>query len=78
MPILDSFPHSMFGPQEGGLNVFTALTASTRTAQRIKAISGTAARLVSVEEREAIVNGLGEIREFYETGWSSGSDEEDD
>ncbi|CAG7951833.1 unnamed protein product [Penicillium salamii] len=78
LPILDSFPHSMFGPQEGGLNVFTALTASTRTAQRIKAISGTAARLVSVEEREAIVNGLGEIREFYETGWSSGSDEEDD
>jgi hypothetical protein len=79
MPILDSFPHTMFpAPEAGGLNVFTALTASTRTAQRIKAISATAARLVSVDEREAIVNGLGEIREFYETGWSSGSDDEDD
>ena len=79
MPILDSFPHTMFPKSEAtGLNVLTALTASTRTAQRIKAISATAARLVSVDEREAIVNGLGEIREFYETGWSSGSDDEDD
>ncbi|KAJ5458633.1 hypothetical protein N7475_010021 [Penicillium sp. IBT 31633x] len=80
MPILDSFPHDMFPtPNAGtGVNVFTALTASTRTAQRIKAISATAARLVSVDEREALVNGLGEIREFYETGWSSGSDDEDD
>lgn len=68
----------MFPPNDGGLNVFTALTASTRTSQRIKALSGTAARLLSVEERENIVNGLGEIREFYETGWSSGSDEDDD
>jgi hypothetical protein len=25
-----------------------------------------------------MINGLGEIREFYETGWSSGSDDEDD
>ncbi|KAJ5409232.1 uncharacterized protein N7487_003591 [Penicillium crustosum] len=80
MPILDSFPHDMFPtPETGtGVNVFTALTASTRTAQRIKAISATAGRLVSVDEREALVNGLGEIREYYETGWSSGSDDEDD
>lgn len=68
----------MFPPQEDGLRVFTALTASTRTSQRIKALSGTAARMISVEDRETIVNGLGEIREFYETGWSSGSDEDDD
>ncbi|KAG0158369.1 hypothetical protein PDIDSM_5883 [Penicillium digitatum] len=80
LPILDSFPYNMFPtPKTGsGVNVFTALTASTRTAQRIKAISATAARLVSVDEREALVNGLGEIREYYETGWSSGSDDEDD
>ncbi|CRL28490.1 Tubulin/FtsZ, GTPase domain [Penicillium camemberti] len=80
MPILDSFPHDMFPtPETGtGVNVFTALTASTRTAQKIKAISATAGRLVSVDEREALVNGLGEIREYYETGWSSGSDDDDD
>lgn len=34
--------------------------------------------MLSVDEREAMVNGLGEIRESYETGWSSGSEEEDD
>lgn len=79
MPIIDSFPHNMFStPNANGVNVFSALTASTRTAQKIKSISATAARLVSVDEREALVNGLGEIREFYETGWSSGSDDEDD
>ncbi|KAJ5945481.1 hypothetical protein N7516_005649 [Penicillium verrucosum] len=80
MPILDSFPDDMFPTPEAGtgVNVFTALTASTRTAQRIKAISATAGRLVSVDEREALVNGLGEIREYYETGWSSGSDDDDD
>lgn len=61
-----------------GLSVFTALTASTRTADRIKAIQATAARMLSVDEREAMVNGLGEIRECYETGWSSGSSDDDD
>lgn len=61
-----------------GVGVFAALTASTRTAQRIKAIQTTAARMLSVDEREAMVNGLGEIRESYETGWSSGSEEDDD
>lgn len=78
--MLDSFPHDMFPtPKAGtGIDVFSALTASTRTAQRIKALSATVARMVSVDEREDLINGLGEIREFYETGWSSGSDDEDD
>lgn len=61
-----------------GVSVFAALTASTRTAERIKAIQTTAARMLSVDERETMVNGLGEIRESYETGWSSGSEEDDD
>jgi hypothetical protein len=34
--------------------------------------------MLSVDEREAMVNGLGEIRECYETGWSSGSSDDDD
>ncbi|KAJ5746983.1 uncharacterized protein N7511_008679 [Penicillium nucicola] len=80
LPMLDSFPHDMFPtPKAGtGIDVFSALTASTRTAHSIKALSATAARMVSVDEREDMINGLGEIREFYETGWSSGSDDEDD
>jgi hypothetical protein len=70
----------MFPPPKSasGLDIFAALTTSSRTAEKIKAIEATAARMVSVDEREALVNGLGEIRETYETGWSSGSDEEDD
>ncbi|KAJ5450259.1 Protein dml1 [Penicillium daleae] len=81
LPILDSFPHGMFSASPSsadGLSVFTALTASTRTADRIKAIQATAARMLSVDEREAMVNGLGEIRECYEMGWNSGSSDDDD
>lgn len=65
-------------PTGDGLSVLAALTASTRTAERIKEVETTAARLISVDEREAMVNGLGEIRERYETGWSDGSDDDDD
>ncbi|KAJ5259292.1 hypothetical protein N7478_012273 [Penicillium angulare] len=80
LPILDSFPHGLYQiPQANeGLSVFSALTASTRTAERIKAIESSTARLLSVEERENMINGLGEIRETYETGWGSGSDDDDD
>lgn len=37
-----------------------------------------ASRAISVDEREALTNGLGEIRESYETGWMSDSDFDDD
>lgn len=80
LPILDSFPHGMYSKSSSGagLSVLAALTASTRTADKIRAIEGTAARMLSVDERENLVNGLGEIRESYETGWGSGSEDEDD
>ncbi|KAJ5925901.1 hypothetical protein N7454_007411 [Penicillium verhagenii] len=80
MPVLNSFPHGLYPiPQSSeGLDVFAALTSSTRTAHKIKSIEATTARMLSVEEREAMMNGLGEIRESYETGWSSGSDDDSD
>lgn len=80
LPILDSFPHGMYpkSSSNAGISVLAALTASTRTAERVKAIESTAARMLTVDERENLVNGLGEIRECYETGWSSGSDDEDE
>ena len=34
--------------------------------------------MVSVEERENFSNGLGNLREAYEEGWDSGSDDEID
>lgn len=80
LPLLDSFPHGLYPTSKSGdgVSVFAALTASTRTADKIKTIQATAARMLSVDEREALVNGLGEIRESYETGWYSGSEEDDD
>ena len=35
-------------------------------------------RVVSMEEREALSNGLGEIGEAYEEGWEAGSDDDSD
>ncbi|KAJ5648960.1 uncharacterized protein N7484_002683 [Penicillium longicatenatum] len=80
MPMLDSFPHDLYPTfkSDEGHSVFAALTSSTRTAQRIKSIEATTARMLSVDERENMMNGLGEIREAYETGWSSGSDDDSD
>ncbi|KAB8274284.1 tubulin domain-containing protein [Aspergillus minisclerotigenes] len=77
-PILDSYPSHMFsGAKQNKINVLAALTASSRTAERIKVLETVAGRIIGVNERETLVNGLGEIRESYETGWSSDSDFDD-
>jgi hypothetical protein len=34
--------------------------------------------MVDVEEREGLSSGLGDIREAYEEGWASGSDDDMD
>ncbi|KAJ5586494.1 hypothetical protein N7450_006281 [Penicillium hetheringtonii] len=60
------------------LRLYNSEPMLQRTADKIRAIEGTAARMLSVDERENLVNGLGEIRESYETGWGSGSEDEDD
>lgn len=58
--------------------MLAALTASSRTAEKLKMLETLAGRVAQVDEREALVNGLGEIRESYETGWMSDSDFDDD
>jgi hypothetical protein len=35
-------------------------------------------RALAVDEREALLNGLGEISEAYQEGWESDSDSVDD
>ena len=35
-------------------------------------------KIIGLDEREALSNGLGEIVEAYEEGWSGGSDSDDD
>ncbi|GAQ10457.1 protein dml1 [Aspergillus lentulus] len=79
-PILDSSPRNMFSVEhkDAKINVLAALTASSRTATKIKAMEAVAGRVIGVDERENLVNGLGEIRESYETGWMSDSDFDDD
>lgn len=61
-----------------GAQVLAALSTSSRTGERIKALETVASRIISIDERETVVNGLGEIRESYETGWMSESDFDDD
>ena len=60
------------------LSMVSTLTSSTRTADRMKRLEAVAGRVIAVDERENLVNGLGEIRESYETGWMSDSDFDDD
>lgn len=60
------------------INILAALTVSSRTAERLKVYETLAGRVAGVDERETLVNGLGEIRETYETGWMSDSDFDDD
>ncbi|KAL3463255.1 tubulin nucleotide-binding domain-like protein [Aspergillus heterothallicus] len=78
-PLLDSIPNDLLTIPTPGqkINVVAALTSSTRTAQRMKALEAVAGRVIGVDERENLVNGLGEIRESYEIGWMSDSDFDD-
>ncbi|KAL4975646.1 tubulin domain-containing protein [Aspergillus desertorum] len=79
-PLLDSFPSDLVSlpTPENKMNIIAALTTSTRTAERVKSLEFVAGRVIAVDERENLVNGLGEIRESYETGWISDLDSGDD
>ncbi|KAL5335367.1 tubulin domain-containing protein [Aspergillus crustosus] len=79
-PILDTFPKGMLSvtTREEKANIVAALTASTRTAERIKGLESVVGRVIAMDERENLVNGLGEIRESYETEWMSDSDFDED
>ena len=63
---------------DAGVSVLAGLTSSSRTADALKGLESVAGRMIEVDERETLVNGLGEIRESYETGWNSESDFDDD
>jgi hypothetical protein len=58
--------------------VRTSLSTDTSVALRIKCLKNVVGKSVSLDEREALSNSLGEIAEAYEEGWDSGSDEDDD
>lgn len=58
--------------------VVTTLTTSSKTISRLKDVKNVVSRVIGVDEREALLNDLGEFAEAYEGGWNSGSDDDDD
>lgn len=60
------------------LAVHTGLSTSTAVAQQVRAVEQIVKRLVGVEEREALCNGLQVIAEEYDEGWDSGTESDDD
>lgn len=79
-PLLDSFPRDMLpgSRADEGVNVLAALTSSSRTSDALRGFEQVAGRMIGIDEREALVNGLGEIRESYEIAQRSESDSDDD
>ncbi|KAF1844121.1 tubulin nucleotide-binding domain-like protein [Cucurbitaria berberidis CBS 394.84] len=80
-PLLDSFPASIFDVGSGHatkLGVHAGLSTSTAVADQIRAVEQVVKRMVGIEEREALCNGLQVLAEEYDEGWDSGTDSDDD
>jgi hypothetical protein len=80
-PLLDSYPASIFEVGSGQatkLAVHAGLTTSTAVADQVRAVEQIVKRLVGIEEREALCNGLQVMAEEYDEGWDSGTDSDDD
>ncbi|CAJ0542118.1 Ff.00g083900.m01.CDS01 [Fusarium sp. VM40] len=78
-PLLDSYPQIY--PQLAGqsdIGMQTTLSTNSSMVQRIRTLRTESARLVPVNEREDLGNGLAELADAYQDGWFSGSDEDDD
>ncbi|XPS75755.1 mtDNA inheritance, partitioning of the mitochondrial organelle [Ascochyta lentis] len=79
-PVLDSFP-PIFDVGSGHtekLAVHAGLTTSTAVAEQVRAIEQIVKRLVAVDEREALCNGLQVIAEEYDEGWDGDFTDSDD
>ena len=77
-PVLPSYPPIFrFSDQPEKLAIKAALSTTAAIAEQIRQLEASARRLVGVDEREALCDGLIHIAEEYEEGWS-GSDESDD
>lgn len=79
-PVLDSLP-SIVDTGSGRadkLAVHAGLTTSTAVAGQVRAIAQIAGRLVAVDEREALYNGLQVLAEEYDEGWDGDFTDSDD
>lgn len=80
-PQLDSFPNTIFNVGTGHANklaIHAGLTTSTAVAGQVRAIEQIVKRLVGVEDRESLCNGLQVIAEEYDEGWEGGLTDSDD
>ncbi|GAB1737899.1 hypothetical protein NU219Hw_g2371t1 [Hortaea werneckii] len=77
-PILPSYPSIFrFQKREEKVAVKTSLQCSTLVADRIRELERNARRMVGVEERESLCDGLATMAEEYEDGWSDDEDEDE-
>ncbi|KAI9820544.1 MAG: mtDNA inheritance, partitioning of the mitochondrial organelle [Thelocarpon impressellum] len=82
-PLPDSFPsiyrHTKMRPSGlGTLAAHAALGTSSAVAGRLEAIRRVVERMVGLDEREALSNGLAEMSEAYGEGWAAESDSGED
>lgn len=78
-PLLSSYPGIFRLPNNPRkLAVNATLTTSTAIADRMRDVESVARRLVGVEEREALGDGLATMAEEYEEGWDSDDLSSDD
>ena len=77
--LLDSFPRILaLRPDLTKVAVRTSLSTTSGIAKRVEALQKIVGRMIKLDERESLTNGLCEISEAYEEGWNSGSDRDSD
>lgn len=78
-PMLTSFPTVLRFPGEPqALAVQTSLYTFTDISNCLRTIGSVARRMPSIDEREALYDGLSAMADEYEEGWMSDSDEDED
>ncbi|KAI5304891.1 mtDNA inheritance, partitioning of the mitochondrial organelle [Ascosphaera pollenicola] len=81
-PVLDSAPKDLFSFSNGSshakhLRLRAGLSSTTRTREYLGSLQALASRAMRVDEREMLVNGLGDLSDNYKHRWDS-NDESDD
>ncbi|KAG5928930.1 hypothetical protein E4U42_007635 [Claviceps africana] len=79
-PLLDSYPH-IYSSDAGktSMPIHTVLRTDTSIRVQLRALRAQATRrLIGLDEREALGNGIAEMADAYQDDWSSGSDDDDD
>ena len=78
-PVLSSYPRIFrFDSQPDKLAIKTTLSTSSNVASQVRELEGVARRLIGIDEREALCDGLARMAEEYEEGWSGSESDDDD